>query len=173
MTEPQPKLSIITPSYNQAHFLERTISSVLHQQYGNLEYLVVDDCSTDGSLGIAQRFAGRLTVLRNERNMGQSMSLNVGFEHATGEIIGWQNSDDVYCPGAFSEAVAFLESHPSVDIVFSNRFTIDESDQVVGDFRYTRFWSVVHQCPDGIAISNQSAFWRRSLFDRIEVSIRL
>jgi len=95
-----PKISIITPSYNQGEFIEETILSVLNQRYPNLEYIVIDGGSTDDTVAILERYADRLAYWVSEKDSGQTNAINKGIQRATGDIVGVLNSDDVYLPGA-------------------------------------------------------------------------
>lgn len=161
-----PRLTIVTTSFNQAEFVERTIRSVLNQGYPNLEYIVIDGGSADGSVDIISRFADHLAHWRSEPDKGQSDGLNKGFRMASGDVIGWQNSDDIYLPNAFQTAMAHFASHPKTDIFFGNRLDIDRDDNIIGEGRFTR-WSVTTHWYEGMALSNQSTFWRRRVFDTI------
>lgn len=133
-----PLVSIITPSYNQAAFLEYTIHSVLAQAVLcrpavpcrvehplKIEYIIIDGGSTDGSLEIIQRYASRLSYWISEPDSGQAEAINKGFLQARGEFIAWINSDDVYLPGAVARAVAALQQNPQAAFVFGNAITID------------------------------------------------
>lgn len=120
-----PLVSIVTPSYNQARFLEATLRSVLEQDYPNIEYLVVDGASTDGSVDIIRRYADRLAWWTSEKDSGQSDAVNKGFRRARGEIVGWLNSDDVYLPGAVSAAVSAFQSHPEAGLIYGDARAID------------------------------------------------
>ena len=130
----QPLVSIITPSYNQANFLEETIRSVLDQGYPNLEYIIVDGGSTDGSLEIIQKYADRLAWWVSEPDQGQTDAINKGFSQAKGEILAWLNSDDTYLPAAVAEAVGYLQAHPEIGTVYGDANLIDDEGNVIGRF---------------------------------------
>jgi glycosyltransferase involved in cell wall biosynthesis len=129
-----PRVSIITPSYNQAAFLEETICSVLDQDYPNLEYFIIDGGSSDGSLEIIRKYSHRLAGWISEADKGQTDAINKGFARATGQVFAWLNSDDTYQPGAISDAVAYLEAHPETGMVYGDANLIDESGNVIGKF---------------------------------------
>lgn len=161
-----PKVSIITPSYNQAEFLERTILSVLNQGYSNLEYIIIDGGSSDGSLEIIKKYKRYLSYWVSEKDKGQSDALNKGFAKAIGDIVGWQNSDDIYLPGALKEAVEAFSARPGVDIVFGNAFMVDKDEKLICELKFTPFSLMTHLY-EGMALSNQSCFWKRDLFKKI------
>lgn len=102
MASSPPKISVITPSYNQAQFVEATLQSVLDQNYPNLEYIVIDGGSTDGSAEIIERYADQLTYWVSEKDSGQSQAINKGLRRATGDILCWLNSDDTFLPGTLA-----------------------------------------------------------------------
>lgn len=129
-----PKVSIITPSYNQGRFLEDSILSVLEQGYPNLEYIIVDGGSKDESLEIIKKYQDRLAWWVSEKDKGHADALNKGFSHANGEILAWLNSDDIYFPGAVSEAISVLVSRPEVGMVYGDADLIDDSGADVGKF---------------------------------------
>ncbi|HNK63151.1 MAG TPA: glycosyltransferase family 2 protein [Anaerolineales bacterium] len=129
-----PLVSIITPSFNQAHFLEATIRSVLEQDYPNIEYIVIDGGSTDGSVDIIKKYKGRIAAWVSEPDKGQTDAINKGFASAKGEILAWINSDDTYHPGAVSAAVRFLSEDPEAGMVYADCDFIDETGRVIGRF---------------------------------------
>ena len=123
-TEQLPLVSIITPAYNRAAFLDETISSVLNQDYRNLEYIVLDDGSIDDTREVVKKYSDRITYDRHD-NMGEARTVNKGFSMARGEIIGVVNSDDPLLPGAISSIVAELLSRPDVLVVYPDWYVID------------------------------------------------
>jgi len=129
-------VSIITPSFNQAAFLERTIRSVLEQDYRNIEYLVVDGGSTDGSLDIIHKYASRLTWWMSEKDNGQAEAINKGFDHAQGDIVAWLNSDDYYLPGTVSVVVKAFDRHPQASMIYGNLLAVDEFDRTINILKY-------------------------------------
>jgi len=131
----QPRLSIITPSYNQARYLERTILSVIEQAYPNVEHLVIDGNSSDGSRDIIRRYEERLAYWVSEPDRGQSHAVNKALERATGDWIGWLNSDDYYLPGAFEAVVSTVSKVESrVGLVFGRGLRVGPDGQDIAPF---------------------------------------
>jgi hypothetical protein len=120
-----PLISIVTPSFNQGKFLGATINSVLAQEYPKLEYIVQDGGSRDGTVKVLEEFSGSLSHWESAPDGGQANAVNLGLRRATGEILGWLNSDDLLLPGSLAYVAAFFERHPEVDVVYENRILID------------------------------------------------
>lgn len=118
-------VTVVTPSYNQAAYLEDALRSVLAQDYPRLEYIVVDGASTDGSVEIIQKYAPQLSYWVSEPDHGQAEAINKGFTRASGEILAWLNSDDLYLPGAIRQAVKIFKDHPEVGLAFGDALSID------------------------------------------------
>jgi len=161
-----PLVSIITPSFNQARYLEATILSVLEQGYTNLEYIIVDGGSTDGSVDIIKKYANRLAWWASEPDKGQTDAINKGFARAKGDILAWINSDDTYDPGAVSAAVNYFQTHPNVGLVYGDTHFINEQGQVIGKFNARQ---TDHQrLRQGyVHIPQQAAFFRSDLWREV------
>jgi len=136
---PSLLVAVVTPSFNQGQFIERTIRSVLDQHYAPLEYVVCDGASTDGTRAVLARYADRLRAL-SEPDTGQASAVNKGIRLTSGEIIGWLNSDDVYAPGALATAADFFARQPAVDVLYGDAEYLDADDQVIGRY-YTEPWN--------------------------------
>jgi glycosyltransferase involved in cell wall biosynthesis len=161
-----PLVSIVTPTFNQCRFVRDTIESVLEQSYSRVEYLVIDDGSTDGTPQILAEYTGRIEW-ESQPNMGQTPTINKGWQRSRGEIVTWLNSDDTLLPGALEKIVAYFGEHPEVDIVFGDTIFTDENGTPIersksrGVFDYQTF---VAECDN--PIPQPSAFIRRRVVDQ-------
>jgi glycosyltransferase involved in cell wall biosynthesis len=161
-----PKFSIITPSLNQAEYLESNIQSVLSQHYPNFEHIVIDGCSTDGTIEILKKYPH--LIWSSEKDSGQSEALNKGFNKATGEIIGWLNADDLYCQEIF-HSVAEKFDDKTVIVVFGDGFEIDNHGKNIrtitakGNFPedLIKYWKWQYE------FIQPSFFFRRKVFENI------
>lgn len=130
-----PLVTIVTPSFNQVDYLEATIKSVLEQSYPHIEYIIMDGGSTDGSVDVIQKYAGKLGYWESAKDKGQTDAINKGFNRAKGDILAWLNSDDTYAtPNAIADAVNFLVANPEVAMVYADCDFINEQGQVIGKF---------------------------------------
>lgn len=162
---PRPRVTIVTPSYNQAAFLEEAIRSVLDQGYENLEYIVVDGGSTDGSVEIIERYADRLAWWVSEPDGGQAEALNSAFARSTGELLGWLNSDDTLLPGAVSAAVEAFEHEPDLLLAYGDAIFVDEDGARVGYYsaQDADVPGMLRRCFDDIV--QQGSLFSREAYD--------
>ncbi len=160
---PRTTVSVVTISYNQAEFLERALNSVLNQKGVDIDYIVVDPGSTDGSRDIIERYRPRLSHVIFESDRGPSDGLNKGFAHATGDILCYLNSDDLFEDGAFAAAVREFEHRPETDVICGHGWIVDGDDRKI-----RKVWSDPYRpaaVAHGAAIQIQpSTFIRRSAF---------
>lgn len=165
--KPWPLISIVTPSYNQFRFLEETLRSILLQGYPNLEYIVMDGGSTDGSLEILHKYAPWFSYWQSERDGGQAAAIASGFQRAQGDIMAWLNSDDIYTPGALVRVARFFAARPRT--VFGN----GDTNVIDQDGRFIYRITAVHPVPRVTATlgnhswPQQGCFWRRTAYERV------
>jgi glycosyltransferase involved in cell wall biosynthesis len=157
------KVSIITPSLNQGRFIERTIQSVLSQHIDNLEYIIIDGGSQDQTLEILNQYKNRLKFI-SEPDDGQSDAINKGLKMASGDIIGWLNSDDIYYPDAIKSICSFFQKHPEIDIVYGQAYHIDAHDQIIAPYP-TQPWHF-KQLFNHCYISQPAVFFRKTVIER-------
>jgi len=157
-------VSIITPSFNQSSFLERTIRSVLEQDHPDIEYLIVDGGSTDGSQDIIRKYAPRLAWWTSEKDNGQSDAINKGFAHSHGEIVAWLNSDDYYLPGTLSTVVDEFKRQPQARMIYGDMLAVDENGHTINTLKYRQLSLVDLLCFQ--IIGQPAVFMRRSAFEQ-------
>jgi len=160
------RLSVVTISLDQAPFLERALRSVLDQADVEVEYIVVDAGSSDGSREILERYRSRLAALILEPDDGPADGLNKGFALATGDVLGYLNADDAYLPGALGRAAAALEADPSADVVYAHGYLVDAERGLVRRLRSTTF-DPRRYVRGGVTVVQQATFVRRSGFEAV------
>ncbi len=161
-----PKVSIVTPSFNQGHFLEETIQSVLNQDYPNIEYIIIDGGSSDNSVEIIKKYESRLTYWQSKPDKGQTDAINQGFARATGDILAWLNSDDILLSGAVSAAVQKLTEHPMAGMVYGDCWLINAEGKRIG--RFPAAQTDYAKLRRGyVHIPQQASFWRASLWHEV------
>jgi glycosyltransferase involved in cell wall biosynthesis len=161
-----PLVSIVTPSFNQARYIEATIQSVLAQDYPRIEYVIVDGGSTDGTVEVIKKYERRIASWVSEADKGQTDAINKGFARAKGDVLAWINSDDTYEPGAVSSAVRYLQEHPEVGMVYGDCKFINESGRVIGKFNAAQ--TDLRLLRRGyVHIPQQASFFRADLWRQI------
>jgi len=166
LTYDPPLISIVIPSYNQARFLEQSITSVLDQEYPNLELIIVDGGSTDGSLGIIKTYESNLHWWCSEPDKGQADAINKGFSQTNGEILAWLNADDCYYSHCLLQIADWLCARPDVDVVYGNRLLIDEMGREVGRWILPPHNDHVLTWAD--FVPQETLFWRRALWEKVD-----
>ncbi len=160
-----PRISVVVPSFNQAKYLELTLRSILDQDYPELELIVIDGGSRDGSVDIIRKYEQHMKFWCSEPDGGQTQGIIKGFSHATGEILCFLNSDDLFEPGALQEVGEYFSRHPDADAVYGDALWIDVDGNAIQpkkEIPFNRFiWLYTYNYIPGM-----SMFWRRTLYDR-------
>jgi glycosyltransferase involved in cell wall biosynthesis len=159
-------LTVVTPSYNQARFLDETLRSVLSQRDQVHEYFVLDGGSTDGSQEMIRRYAGLLDFWTSEKDKGQSDAIHRGFARATGDVLCWLNSDDVFLPGVLERVREAFDRHPEWDVLTAHHVQTDADGRILmvhripGESVTSARWGVIHVC-------QQTCFFRRRVYEAV------
>ena len=160
-----PKISIVTPSFSQGNFIEKTLQSVLDQGYPNLEYFVQDGGSTDETITVLKRYENKLSGWVSEPDNGQSQAINRGFCQTKGDIMAWLNSDDLLLPGALDCVADYFNAHPDIDVIYGNRLMIDENDMEIGRWILPGHHAAAMSYVD--YVPQETLFWRRTMWDKV------
>jgi glycosyltransferase involved in cell wall biosynthesis len=161
----QPRVTVVTPSFKQGQFIERTILSVLGQDYPNLQYIVLDSCSTDATPRILNKYRDRISIVVEEKDNGQADAINKGFQRADGEILAYLNSDDCYAaPNIVSHAVNYLLENPEADVIYGNRYYIDVNGFFRLSYPFRRFDENIIK--RACYLPQECCFWTKEIFDR-------
>lgn len=161
-----PKISIVTPSYNQGRFLEKTILSVLEQKYPNLEYIIVDGGSSDNSVDIIKKYESRIHYWVSEKDNGQTHAINKGLKVATGDIIGWINSDDLYVGGTFRRVAREIMKDDGWILIHGDRIIIDENGNVSGWSKHGIFDPATRI----FNVCSETAFWNSKKVGKVQLT---
>jgi glycosyltransferase involved in cell wall biosynthesis len=154
-----PRISVVVPSFNQGRFLEVAIFSILNQKYPDTELIVIDGGSTDETVSIIRKYENRIAYWVSEPDRGQAHALNKGLSRATGDVFAWQNSDDIYLPGAFDAVAKVFMDRPEIAVCYGNWLSIDEQDRIT-DAHYALLPRRPHAPYENMDAYNQSMFWR-------------
>jgi len=160
-----PKISIVMPTLNHITYIERSILSVLNQNYPNTELVVIDGGSEDKTVEIIKKYKDHISFWVSEKDLGQSDALNKGFKYCTGQVYGWLNSDDIYLPNAFYRAISGLKKNPDKKIIFGDWLSIDIKDNVI-DYNHSFDFNLNHFKYEGFHLNAQSMFWSADVHKR-------
>ncbi len=164
MKNQHPKISIVTPSYNQGQFIEDAIQSVLNQNYPNLEYIIIDNCSTDGTVEILKKYPQLRWISENDD--GQSDAINKGFKRATGDIIAWLNADDYYCAKVFNPIATYFVNNKDIMWVYGNSYFVNKIGKIISYKRPVSFNYFVLKY-GSFSIHQPTVFLRHRIFEEI------
>ena len=161
-----PKISVVTPSFDQVRFLEDTIRSVLDQGYENLEYIIIDGGSTDGSIEVIRKYSDRLAYWTSEKDFGQSNAINKGLARSTGDILCWLNSDDKLLPGTLTFVAELFSNNSYLECFYGDTVCIDQANRILLkrheiSFDFNTLLHAMNYVPQS------STFWRRSVYEKI------
>ncbi|HLB55913.1 MAG TPA: glycosyltransferase family 2 protein [Coxiellaceae bacterium] len=159
-----PKISIVTPSFNQGIFLEKTILSVVQQKYPDIEFIIQDGESKDNSVEVIKKYQDRLNFWESKKDNGQSHAINLGFTHSSGDIMAYLNSDDLLLPGTLNYVAHYFETHPDVDVVYGHRIVIDENNFEVGRWILPPHSNEMLDWID--FVPQETLFWRRKIWNK-------
>jgi glycosyltransferase involved in cell wall biosynthesis len=160
-----PRVSVVTPSFNQGNYIEKTILSVLRQNYSNIQYILFDAISKDNTKNVLERYRHEFDVLKIEPDEGQVDALNKGFDLADGDIIAYLNADDCYAnDNVISQVVQLFEEHPEVSVIYGRRIVIDDHGFYINEPPYREFCKSLLYWAD--YIPQECVFWRRSIFEK-------
>ncbi len=159
------KISIVTPSFNQGKYIEETIRSVLSQQYPNLEYIIIDGGSQDQTIDIIKKYELSITYWKSESDNGQTCAINKGLKQATGEIIGYLNSDDLYTEKTLEYIANYFLNHPDIDMIYGDNYIIDGNSTIIShekvkDYNFEKLFF-------GNYITQPSVFFRQYILNEI------
>jgi GT2 family glycosyltransferase len=160
-----PVIAIVTPVFNQARWIERTIASVLEQDYPRLNYVVQDAGSRDGTAEIIERYRGALAAYESAPDGGQTQAINRGFAKVSGEIMAWLNGDDFLLPGVLAYVARFFQDNPKVDLIYGHRLIVDEDGGQIGHWILPRHDSEALKWAD--YVPQETMFWRRRVWDEV------
>jgi len=159
-----PKITIVVPSYNQGQFIGHTLQSIVDQRYPELDLIIVDGGSTDGSVNIIKHYSSYIKWWVSEADNGQAHAINKGMKHASGDILAWLNSDDCLMPGALFKIAEQFTSSPGTDVVYGHRVLINEDGQDVGKWIMPGHRRLILSYVD--FIPQETMYWRRSLWQK-------
>lgn len=167
------KISIITPNYNYEKYIAKTIESVVTQSFNNIEHIIVDDGSTDNSVSIIKEYQNlypEIIKLIQQENRGQTSALNVCLKNVTGDIIGWLNSDDLYCKNTFQIIINNFNQNKNIDAIIGNINIIDSEGRFLKKNRYLKFdYNSGVFNGFGKVVASNAIFWRKNLSDEIDM----